>query len=181
MIGSREVATIANGSLARSRIINATKSEKAQVNILLKFGVGVPYQKVAVFRKAIAKFIQDRPKEWICMVSFRSTRVEADLGFIEYVLVVQHRESWEKILVVLESKASVSSFCLELQNQLGMRYSAPPLPVDLGMKTSKERSAAPDDSEQGNTTRLNETQASPGSLDESFLSFAKMFEIKKDK
>jgi len=179
------VATVANGSLARSRIVNATRSEKAQVRIFLKFGVDVPYQKVTVFRKALAKFIQDRPKEWISMVSFRSTRVEADLGFIEYVLILLHRESWEKLLVVLESKASVSSFCLELQNQLDMRYSAPPLPVDLGMKTSKARSSMwtskSEEQETPEPTLREEAMASLGSVDENLISIARMFEPKKSR
>lgn len=33
-------------------------------------------------------------REWIAMVAFRAARVEADLGFVEYKLLVQHRESW---------------------------------------------------------------------------------------
>jgi hypothetical protein len=32
------------------------------------------------------------------MVGFRAARVEADLGFAEYKLLVQHRESWVSLI-----------------------------------------------------------------------------------
>ena len=41
------------------------------------------------------------------------------------------REAWQSINSILESKAEVSSFCLELSKKLDMRYKSPPLPVDL--------------------------------------------------
>jgi hypothetical protein len=34
---------------------------------------------------------------------------------------------------LLQSKAILQSFCLELQKKLNMRYQSPPLPVDLKM------------------------------------------------
>jgi hypothetical protein len=33
----------------------------------------------------------------------------------------------------LESKAQVASFCLELSKKLDMKYTCPPLPVDLAL------------------------------------------------
>jgi hypothetical protein len=38
------------------------------------------------------------------------------------------------VITILESKAQVSSFCLELSKKLDMRYTSPPLPVDLAFK-----------------------------------------------
>lgn len=67
------------------------------------------------------------------MVGFRATRVEQDGGFIEYIVVLQHRESWQNIGAILNSKAEVTSFTLEVAKQLGMRYRSPPLPVSLNM------------------------------------------------
>ena len=128
---TNEVATIANSALANSRIVNAARSHKALVYITLKFGLDVPYTKVQVFKKTVESFVKARPREWLNCSSIRSTRVEADLGFIEYVISLQHRDSWQHVGAILESKASVMSFCLEVQKQLGMRYVAPPTPVDL--------------------------------------------------
>ena len=63
--------------------------------------------------------------------SFRATRVEADVGYIEYKIIVQHRESWQIIGPVLQSKADLSSFCLEATKKLDMKYESPPMPVNL--------------------------------------------------
>ena len=63
--------------------------------------------------------------------SLRATRVEADVGYIEYKIVVQHRESWQNIGPVLQSKADLSSFCLEATKKLDMKYESPPMPVNL--------------------------------------------------
>lgn len=39
---------------------------------------------------------------------------------------------------ILNSKAEVTSFGVEVAKQLGMRYVAPPLPVDLQVRDSKD-------------------------------------------
>jgi hypothetical protein len=129
---------VANGSIARSRIINMNRSDKPNVMVHLKFGVDVPYQKIKVFRFAVETFVYDRPREWMKSIGFRSTRVEADLGFIEYVVILQHRLSWQDVGAVLESRANVASFCLELQKQLDMNYHSPPMPVELSMTESRD-------------------------------------------
>jgi hypothetical protein len=134
---TNEVATIANSSLANSRIVNAARSRKALVYVTLKFGLNVPYTKIQVFTTTVESFIKARPREWLNCSSIRSTRVEADLGFIEYVISLQHRDSWQHVDGILESKAAVMSFCLEVQKQLDMRYVAPPTPVDLTLQNAK--------------------------------------------
>lgn len=61
--------------------------------------------------------------------------------------MVQHRSSWQDVGQLLDSKANLSSYCQEVQRQLGMNYRAPPLPVDLkylgdlGVGTSGTESA----------------------------------------
>jgi small-conductance mechanosensitive channel len=85
LAASNERATISNGSLAKSRIINGARSPKARLFFLLKFGVEIPYEKIEIFRSVVDKFVKARPREWMALDSFRATRVEADLGFIEYV------------------------------------------------------------------------------------------------
>jgi small-conductance mechanosensitive channel len=77
---TREVATISNGALAGSRIINLKRSEKAMVYVYLKFGVDVPYDKVELFKEEVTAFVKDRPRQWLALSGFRSTRIEADLG-----------------------------------------------------------------------------------------------------
>jgi hypothetical protein len=77
---TREVATISNGALAGTRIINLKRSEKAVVYIYLKFGVDVAYDKVELFKEEVTAFVKDRPRQWLALSGFRSTRIEADLG-----------------------------------------------------------------------------------------------------
>ena len=131
---TNEVGTYDNGSLASLRIINAARSPKAVVYVKLKFGIDVPYEKVKIFGTVIEHFVKDRPREWIKLVGFRATVVEADLGYIGYVLVLNHVESWQNVGAILQSQADVASFCLEVSKQMDMRFIAPPMPIDLNME-----------------------------------------------
>jgi hypothetical protein len=70
---------------------------------------------------------------YVALNGFRATRVEPDQGYIEYVIALGHRSSWQDIGVILQSKADVASYCLELAKKLDMRYVAPALPVNLSM------------------------------------------------
>lgn len=130
---TNEVATVSNGSLANSRIINAARSPKMLVYVYMKFGVDVPYHKVQVFRETVENFVKRRPRDWLSMSGFRATRVEHELGFIEYVICLQHRERWQNIAPMLNAKAEFSSFANEVAKKLDMPYRAPPLPVDLNL------------------------------------------------
>jgi len=87
----------------------------------------------------VENFINARPREWVGLIGFRATRVEADMGFIEYKIVGEHREAWQNIGAILESKADLASFCLEVTKKLGMRYESPPMPVNLSANSSDLR------------------------------------------
>lgn len=150
---TNEVATVSNGSLANSRVINAARSPKMLVYVYMKFGVDVPYRKVKLFRKTVEEFVKQRPRDWLSMCGFRATRVEQELGYIEYVMVLQHRERWQNIVPMLNAKAEFSSFALEVAKKLKMPYRAPSLPVDLNMGNAA-------------LTRLNEAANAEGNLEE---------------
>jgi hypothetical protein len=62
-----------------------------------------------------------------------STSIQADLGYIEYLIILQHRSSWQDIMALYNSKAEVQSYCLEMSKKLDMRFKSPPLPVNLSM------------------------------------------------
>ena len=137
---TNEVATYNNGYLAGSRIINAARSPKAQVYVNLKFGIDISYEKVKIFRTVVETFVNERPQEWLKLAAFRANAVEADLGYISYVLVLQHVESWQNVGAVLESKAEVSSFCLEVAKQMEMRFVSPPKPINLSFAEGQHES-----------------------------------------
>lgn len=131
---TNEVGTYSNGSLAALRIINAARSPKAIVTVKLKFGIDVPYEKVKLFGTVIETFVKDRPREWINLLGFRATAVEADLGYIAYIVILNHVESWQNIGAIKQSQADVASFCLEVSKKMAMRFIAPPMPVDLRLE-----------------------------------------------
>ena len=135
---TNERATIANGSLSGARVLNMARSPRALLYVYLKFGVEVQFDKIGIFEEALRKFVLARPREWLNLAGFRMTKFEADLGYQEYVVILQHRESWQSIGALLSSKAEVSAFCLELSKKMDMRYKSPPLPVDLSMYNSND-------------------------------------------
>lgn len=109
-----------------------------------------------------------------------------------HLSVVQHVESWQNIGVILESKARLSSFCLELQKQLGIRYSAPPMPIDLTLQNQDEAAAnvAVKTTSQGGGPAMEGTpqdiQSSqeirtPQSLERNIQAIETMFESKKSR
>jgi hypothetical protein len=81
--------------------------------------------------REITEYIKDRPREWIKVASLRCIRVETEIQFLEYVLIVQHRESWKNFATMQVSKSDIYVRALQLQRDLNMYYTAPKLPVEL--------------------------------------------------
>ena len=140
---TNEVATYSNSSLAAYRVINAARSKRAAVNIPLKYPIDTSYKKLQVYKGAVEEFIKSRPREWGTLLSFRATLVEVDLGYIQYNLCSEHRESWQQAGVIGQSKAELTSFCIELANQMNMRYQSPPMPINLNMTSGAGEASKP--------------------------------------
>jgi len=62
LAATREVATVSNGSLARSRIINMKRSEKALLTIFLRFSVDTPFEKIVILKNAVEVYVKERPQ-----------------------------------------------------------------------------------------------------------------------
>ena len=93
--------------------------------------------------------------------------MQADLGFIEYTVALQHREAWQNVGAILTSKAELASFCLELSKKLGMKYIQSPLPVHLelgGQNNIQEAFAA-----MGSDSKDSAATASPTTGDRTTL------------
>jgi hypothetical protein len=136
---------------------------QAVICIRIKFGVNVPYEKVKIFQKVVEQFVKARPREWLALNNFRASNVELDQGFIEYSICAQHRESWQNVGAILNSKADLSSFCLEVMKKMEMGYSSPPLPVALTVKGTEERPTRSevDNNEPGSTIAQSISQLFP--------------------
>lgn len=161
-----EVASFSNGALARMRIMNMNRNSQASVRVLTRFSIDVPYSTILIFRSAMEKFVNDRPQEWEAFVSFRAARVEMEMNFIEYVVVAQHKNKWQDVGPILQSKAELSSFCVEVQKLLGCHYKAPPMGVELSMKDA--------------SLLTQQATTSNEASDNAILEIAKQFEAKKD-
>lgn len=70
-----EKATVNNGALASSRVINASISKEAALYAMIKFPIEVSYNQLAVFREQLKEFFKNRPREWIAFTRFRPTRL----------------------------------------------------------------------------------------------------------
>lgn len=136
---TNERCSLSNGSIANSRIINGARSPNPQFFIKLKIPINTPYDKVLILKSAVEEYMKARPREWLSLNGFRADRIQTNEGWIEYVIVVMHRSSWQEIGMILDSKANMSSYCQEVAKQLGMHYTAPPLPVDLTYRRAEEQ------------------------------------------
>jgi hypothetical protein len=76
--------------MATSRVINFARSPNAQIYVYFKFSVEVKYEKIEIFHQALRSFVRARPREWANFGAFRSTKIMADLGYIEYVTFLVH-------------------------------------------------------------------------------------------
>lgn len=80
--GTGEKATLLNGSLASSRVINAARSPNPCVYVYVKFPIDTPLSKVEIFDEAIRKFVKSRPREWAQLLAFRVSVVAQELGYV---------------------------------------------------------------------------------------------------
>lgn len=128
---TNEVACIANSSFVDNRIINAKRSPNALVRINLRFGVGVQTSKIDLFYKTVQEYAKDRPREFLQLNGLSASSIEAELGYIEYILVAQHVESWQQMGQVWKSKVDLTRFCHELSIKLLINFVNPCLPVEL--------------------------------------------------
>mmetsp|Transcript_28640 Transcript_28640/g.69388 ORF Transcript_28640/g.69388 Transcript_28640/m.69388 type:complete len:686 (-) Transcript_28640:49-2106(-) len=157
---TNEYATISNGALSNARIINAARSPLACLNFVMKFGLDVSAGTIQIFKDELMGYVKARPREWLSFNAFRMTRIEADQGFVEYKIIVQHRESWQQIGALMDSIAALQAFAFLRSRELNMVYKAPCMPVELKMLGN---AAVPDLTPQGPRDRASTESAVPSS------------------
>lgn len=119
-----ELCTISNSMLAETIVTNKKRSEISCVSFTLKFGLDTSKEKLMQFHKNLIKLVEDRRLEWNRLKDFRCTRVEGDLGFIEYAVILQHRYSWQNYSAIMDSKSAIMLECLELQRQMHIKHTS---------------------------------------------------------
>jgi hypothetical protein len=126
-----ERCSISNGSLANSRIINWARSLTARFVIFLIFPIDTPYDTLEIFKVAVEEYLKARPREWLALNAFRVNFLQGEKAWMRIEVVVQHRESWQNVGTVLDSKGNLMSYCTEVQKMLGIQYKAPHVPIEL--------------------------------------------------
>lgn len=130
---TNEIATLSNGSIANSRVMNGARSLPAIVYVTLRFGVDTGFDKFEIFREALSQYVDRRPREWSKLYPMISSNVQADQGFVEYLVCLQHVNNWQQLDSINLSRSQAKFFCHELSKKLDMRYKSPALPVDLSI------------------------------------------------
>lgn len=133
---TNEYATVSNGSLANSRIMNGARSDPAFIYVILRFGIDVTHGQLELFREALTHYVEARPRDWTKLWCVRALDVAADRGYIEYMVCVEAVANWQDVFHLWHIRGTVKAFCHELAKQLDMRYVSPAMPVDIRMRGS---------------------------------------------
>lgn len=122
---TNEIATVDNGSIARSRIVNYNRSPNAIVMLRLRFCLASQEQ-IIVFREALESFVQDRPRIWDSILFFRCENIDKDMLLMEYTLRIRHTKTWQDAASILMNRSELFTFCFELGEKLEINFDPPP-------------------------------------------------------
>jgi hypothetical protein len=119
---SQEHATVANGAMAAMKILNGARSQNAQVSFNLLVDINsVKDQRINQFKDELFKYVKSKPRQWLKPIAFRMNTYEVDgSGCLEYEFTLQHRESWQQIGAIKDSKSDIRKFCFDLKESLGI-------------------------------------------------------------
>ena len=107
------------------------RSPSPNVFHYLKFNLSVTQDQLDAFRNAVTEYVKDRPRSWTKIVSMRCDSIAVDQNYIQYVLIIQHREKWQAFGQIVSDRGQIFIFCLHLMKKLGMNYEAPKMPIEL--------------------------------------------------
>jgi hypothetical protein len=60
--------------------------------LFIKLPIDTPYEKSKIFKLAIEEYLKARPREWLSMIAFRARAIVPEQNYIEFIIIVQHRE-----------------------------------------------------------------------------------------
>ena len=135
---TQEFATVSNGAMSTMRILNGARSKGAHIDFILLVDTNrVDNATMEIFKNELLAYVESKPREWKKLVAFRINSIQPDsTGCVEYSFQLQHRESWQQIHAIEDSKSDAKMFCLELQASLGMNGSI----VESSSKASDDQS-----------------------------------------
>eukprot|EP00934_Nitzschia_sp_Nitz4_P000767 Nitzschia sp. Nitz4//scaffold126_size65214//36226//39877//NITZ4_006159-RA/size65214-processed-gene-0.40-mRNA-1//-1//CDS//3329534698//767//frame0 len=130
---TNERATLSNGAMADFRVINASRSPNAVLIHKMKMPISVSNEKLEIFKSALERFVLNRPREWVRLVSIRVTDVDPSAGFLQLIIVAMHRDVCANWSHIKTSQSDLIRFGVELAKKLDIVFEQPVLPVDVRM------------------------------------------------
>jgi hypothetical protein len=83
-------------------------------------------EQLSIFREAVGKFVQDRPRIWDSVLFFRKDAISQNLDLMECTLRCRHTKSWQDAASILMSRSELLTFSFEMGKTLGINYDSPP-------------------------------------------------------
>lgn len=124
---TNEVATVSNGTLAASRIVNCNRSPNAIVlfDLLLHIKL-LEDENAALFVSSIEKYIAEHPRIWDCMILWRYDRFDADMEQVFCRIGLRHRNSWQDAGRILRDKGELLKFIHQLGDSMDVNFGSVP-------------------------------------------------------
>lgn len=135
---TNELATINNSSVANSRIVNLARSSKAMVTILILFDVDVTQRQLDDFRYSMEAYLENRPREWIGLIHYRTEAVDSDSGYVRQLYRAQHVKSWQELGAIMISKGEWQREADKVATEMGIVFDSPPRQMTVGIGMAKE-------------------------------------------
>eukprot|EP00533_Pseudo-nitzschia_delicatissima_P000302 CAMPEP_0116098292 /NCGR_PEP_ID=MMETSP0327-20121206/11146_1 /TAXON_ID=44447 /ORGANISM="Pseudo-nitzschia delicatissima, Strain B596" /LENGTH=1019 /DNA_ID=CAMNT_0003590071 /DNA_START=36 /DNA_END=3095 /DNA_ORIENTATION=- len=114
--GERSIFSNDSSLFRNARIVNWKRSHKATLRLSTEFSDKTGSEKIDFVQRRISQWIEDRPCEWTRLESFRMA--SGDTHYIQYDLVLRHRESWYNYATVQDSKSDMLVFLRQLRNNV---------------------------------------------------------------
>lgn len=119
---TNEVATVSNGTIIQSRIVNCQRSQHALVTLHLEFRIDATEDDLEDFVAALEDFVQDRPRIWDSLVYFQCDSIDSADGILKYTLRARHLKTWQDAPQILASRAELLKFCNETSKSMGIHH-----------------------------------------------------------
>lgn len=103
-IYTQERATMSNGSLANSRIINSSRSSAANLFVLIKFPIDVPY--VSMLR-GVSRLTWRQTHAVVCPLRKSWYFFSSQLSCMFAIILVNGKPSWHFELLVLKQRKAL--------------------------------------------------------------------------
>ncbi|CAB9522567.1 Mechanosensitive ion channel protein [Seminavis robusta] len=135
---TNEVASLNNSSLASSRIVNCSRSPKAQVTIRIQLDVDTSQRDIDEFRKRIETYLSDNPRIWVGLIQSRTDDINSDAGYATMMYRAQHVKPWQDLGPIMSARGEWQRFAENTATDMGIIYDSPPRQMTIGVGLAAE-------------------------------------------